>query len=69
MPDVEYVGVGARFGTPLESKEKHANETRLVLADPPDCCSKPKNKVFNLSYILFILKACYLSALLYHMLF
>ncbi|XP_044504057.1 signal peptide peptidase-like 4 isoform X1 [Mangifera indica] len=45
VPDVEYVGVGARFGTPLESKEKHANETRLVLADPPDCCSKPKNKL------------------------
>ncbi|XP_044493217.1 signal peptide peptidase-like 4 isoform X2 [Mangifera indica] len=45
VPEVEYVGVGARFGTTLESKEKHANETRLVLADPPDCCSKPKNKL------------------------
>ncbi|XP_031275778.1 signal peptide peptidase-like 4 [Pistacia vera] len=45
VPDIEYVGVGARFGTTLESKEKHANETRLVLADPPDCCSKPKNKL------------------------
>lgn len=54
VPEVEYVGVGARFGTTLESKEKHANETRLVLADPPDCCSKPKNKVFSLIYILLI---------------
>ncbi|GMP61437.1 hypothetical protein CsSME_00023903 [Camellia sinensis var. sinensis] len=42
----EYVGVGARFGPTLESKEKHANQTKLVLADPSDCCTKPKNKVF-----------------------
>ncbi|XP_059634185.1 signal peptide peptidase-like 4 [Cornus florida] len=41
----EFVGVGARFGPTLESKEKHANHTRLTLADPPDCCSKPKNKL------------------------
>ncbi|KAF1889537.1 hypothetical protein Lal_00024864 [Lupinus albus] len=41
----EYVGVGARFGPTLESKEKRANHTRVVLADPPDCCSKPKNKL------------------------
>ncbi|KAK2407059.1 signal peptide peptidase [Trifolium repens] len=41
----EYVGVGARFGPTLESKEKHANHTRVVIADPPDCCSKPKNKL------------------------
>ncbi|XP_040372499.1 signal peptide peptidase-like 4 isoform X2 [Rosa chinensis] len=41
----EYVGVGARFGPTLESKEKHANNTRVVLADPPDCCTKPKNKL------------------------
>lgn len=41
----EYVGVGARFGPTLESKEKHANQTNLTLADPPDCCSTPKNKV------------------------
>ncbi|XP_048320974.2 signal peptide peptidase-like 4 [Ziziphus jujuba] len=34
----EYVGVGARFGPTLESKEKRANHTRVVLADPPDCC-------------------------------
>ncbi|KAK4266843.1 hypothetical protein QN277_023711 [Acacia crassicarpa] len=41
----EYVGVGARFGQSLESKEKHANHTRVALADPPDCCSKPKNEL------------------------
>ncbi|XP_027349464.1 signal peptide peptidase-like 4 [Abrus precatorius] len=41
----EYVGVGARFGPTLESKEKRANHTRVAIADPPDCCSKPKNKL------------------------
>ena len=41
----EYVGVGARFGPTLESKEKHATHTRVALADPPDCCSTPKNRV------------------------
>ncbi|CAK9328843.1 unnamed protein product [Citrullus colocynthis] len=41
----EYVGVGARFGPTLESKEKHATHTRVALADPPDCCSMPKNKL------------------------
>ncbi|KAG5565833.1 hypothetical protein RHGRI_001670 [Rhododendron griersonianum] len=41
----EFVGVGARFGPTLESKEKHANQTRLALADPPHCCSAPKNKL------------------------
>jgi signal peptide peptidase-like protein 2B len=51
----EYVGVGARFGPTLESKEKHANHTRVVIADPPDCWSKPKHKVlfkfiFNLLF-------------------
>ncbi|MBA0554256.1 hypothetical protein Golob_013372 [Gossypium lobatum] len=29
----------------MESKEKHANHTRLALADPPDCCSKPRNQL------------------------
>ncbi|BFG21995.1 hypothetical protein CerSpe_082690 [Prunus speciosa] len=43
VEDNEYVGVGARFGTSLESKEKHATNTRVVLADPPDFCRKPKN--------------------------
>lgn len=42
----EFVGVGARFGTTIESKEKKANQTRLILSNPRDCCSKPKNKVF-----------------------
>lgn len=41
----EYVGVGARFGPTLESKEKDANKSRVSLADPPDCCSTPKNKL------------------------
>ncbi|MBA0802302.1 hypothetical protein Gohar_012611, partial [Gossypium harknessii] len=45
LEDNEYVGVGARFGPTLESKEKHANHTRLALADPPDCCSKPRNQL------------------------
>ncbi|KAF8691784.1 hypothetical protein HU200_040185 [Digitaria exilis] len=35
----EFVGVGARFGPKIESKEKHANRTRLLLANPFDCCS------------------------------
>ncbi|XP_019176213.1 PREDICTED: signal peptide peptidase-like 4 isoform X2 [Ipomoea nil] len=43
--EMEFVGVGARFGPTLESKEKRANQTRLALADPPDCCSKPRNKL------------------------
>ncbi|KAI3873443.1 hypothetical protein MKW98_008095 [Papaver atlanticum] len=41
----EFVGVGARFGTTMESKEKHANHSKLALADPPDLCSPPKNKL------------------------
>ncbi|XWS77018.1 hypothetical protein CRYUN_Cryun01aG0227700 [Craigia yunnanensis] len=45
LEDNEYVGVGARFGLTLESKEKHASHTRLALADPPDCCSKPRNQL------------------------
>lgn len=42
----EYVGVGARFGLTLESKEKRANHTIVALADPPDCCRPLKNNVF-----------------------
>ena len=42
----ECVGVGARFGPTLESKEKRASHTRVVLADPPDYCSAPMKKVF-----------------------
>ncbi|XP_057780542.1 signal peptide peptidase-like 4 [Salvia miltiorrhiza] len=41
----EFVGVGARFGKSLESKEKRANQTKLALADPSDCCSTPRNKL------------------------
>ncbi|ERM94998.1 hypothetical protein AMTRI_Chr07g80730 [Amborella trichopoda] len=41
----EFVGVSARFGTPMESKEKHANQTHLSLSDPRDSCSTPKNKL------------------------
>ncbi|KDP28619.1 hypothetical protein JCGZ_14390 [Jatropha curcas] len=45
VENIEYVGVGARFGRSLESKEKNANKTRLVLADPPDLCRPPKKKL------------------------
>ncbi|CAN6586055.1 unnamed protein product [Malus baccata var. baccata] len=41
----EFVGVGARFGTTIASKEKNAQQTRLILSDPRDCCSKPKKKL------------------------
>ncbi|CAL5020301.1 unnamed protein product [Urochloa decumbens] len=41
----EFVGVGARFGPKIESKEKHANRTRLLLANPSDCCTPPTEKV------------------------
>ncbi|MBA0582772.1 hypothetical protein Gorai_024904, partial [Gossypium raimondii] len=44
IEDAEFVGVGARFGTAIVSKEKNANQRRLVLSDPRDCCSHPKNK-------------------------
>ncbi|XAR70287.1 hypothetical protein NMG60_11027091 [Bertholletia excelsa] len=43
--DREFVGVGARFGSRIMSKEKHANQTRLALSNPRDCCSPPKNKL------------------------
>ncbi|XP_044951423.1 signal peptide peptidase-like 4 [Hordeum vulgare subsp. vulgare] len=41
----EFVGVGARFGPIIESKEKHANRTGLLLANPFDCCTPLKEKV------------------------
>ena len=44
----EFVGVGARFGATIVSKEKNANQTRLVLAHPRDCCGVPKSKVLLL---------------------
>ncbi|KAL9406469.1 hypothetical protein Peur_003441 [Populus x canadensis] len=43
--DAEFVGVGARFGTTIVSKEKNANQIRLTLSDPRDCCSAPKHKL------------------------
>ncbi|XP_038971128.1 signal peptide peptidase-like 4 [Phoenix dactylifera] len=43
--DAEFVGVGARFGTTIESKEKYANRTRLSVSDPPDCCTTLKKKL------------------------
>ena len=43
----EFVGVGARFGPKIVSKEKHANRTKLTLADPIECCSPPKDKVLS----------------------
>ncbi|AAF78405.1 ESTs gb/AA586244 and gb/T21200 come from this gene [Arabidopsis thaliana] len=57
----EYVGVGARFGPTLESKEKHATLIKLAIADPPDCCSTPKNKVkfpFWLVSLVLIFPSC-----------
>lgn len=51
--EMEFVGVGARFGPTLESKEKHANQTILTLADPPDCCSPPKNKLAGEAILVF----------------
>ncbi|CAK9141899.1 unnamed protein product [Ilex paraguariensis] len=42
--NAEFVGVGARFGTTVVSKEKNAIQTRLTLSDPRYCCSPPKNK-------------------------
>lgn len=45
IEDSEFVGVGARFGTTIVSKEKNANQIPLTLSDPRDCCSPPKNKL------------------------
>lgn len=45
VEDAEFVGVGARFGRTIVSKEKKARQTRLVLSDPRDCCSPPMNKI------------------------
>ncbi|KAJ4712057.1 Signal peptide peptidase-like [Melia azedarach] len=44
IEDEEFVGVGARFGTTIVSKEKNANQDPLTLSDPRDCCSTPKKK-------------------------
>lgn len=47
---MEFVGVGARFGPTIVSKEKNANQTRLALSDPRDCCSPPKKKVLPVRF-------------------
>nr|XP_043607908.1 signal peptide peptidase-like 2 [Erigeron canadensis] len=41
----EFVGVGARFGTTIVSKEKNADRTKITQSDPRDCCSPPKKKL------------------------
>ncbi|KAI3501295.1 hypothetical protein L1887_29159 [Cichorium endivia] len=41
----EFVGVGARFGTTIVSKEKNANRTHLTQSNPRDCCSPPTKKL------------------------
>nr|AAM63609.1 growth-on protein GRO10 [Arabidopsis thaliana] len=41
----EFVGVGARFGKRIVSKEKNANQTHLVFANPRDSCTPLKNKL------------------------
>lgn len=43
--DAEFVGVGARFGTTIVSKEKNAQQTPLTLSDPRDCCKPPRKKL------------------------
>ncbi|KAI5655467.1 hypothetical protein M9H77_32654 [Catharanthus roseus] len=42
--DAEFVGVGARFGPTIVSKEKNANQVHLTRSNPRDCCSPPKQK-------------------------
>ncbi|KNA24407.1 hypothetical protein SOVF_015570 [Spinacia oleracea] len=41
----EFVGVGARFGARIVSKEKKAHHSKLTLSEPRDCCSQPTNKL------------------------
>lgn len=45
IEDSEFVGVGARFGTTIVSKEKNANQTHFTLSDPRDCCSPLRHKL------------------------
>ncbi|KAK6137475.1 hypothetical protein DH2020_028780 [Rehmannia glutinosa] len=44
VEDKEFVGVGARFGSTIVSKEKNAHQSRLALSNPRDCCSPLKKK-------------------------
>lgn len=39
----EFVGVGARFGPTLESKEKDADKSRIALADRGNCSFTTKS--------------------------
>ncbi|KAF7151472.1 hypothetical protein RHSIM_Rhsim02G0231900 [Rhododendron simsii] len=41
----EFVGVGARFGTSIVSKEKNADQTHVTLSHPRDGCSPPDGKL------------------------
>ena len=50
----EYVGVSARFVTPVVSKEEVANRSRLVLAGPYDRCTPSREKV-----LIFLYYTCY----------
>lgn len=45
VEDEQFVGVGARFGTTIVSKQKIANISRLTLSDPRDCCVPLKKKL------------------------
>lgn len=53
------MGVGARFGRRIVSKEKNANQTHVVFANPRDCCSPLKTKVYivviweSLHFVMF----------------
>ncbi|XP_063944482.1 signal peptide peptidase-like 2 isoform X2 [Daucus carota subsp. sativus] len=45
VESTKFVGVGARFGTTIVSKQKYANISRLTLSDPRDCCKPLKKKL------------------------
>ncbi|XP_071919143.1 signal peptide peptidase-like 2 isoform X1 [Coffea arabica] len=45
IENAEFVGVGARFGTTIVSKEKNAQQTHLTRSNPRDCCSPSINKL------------------------
>ncbi|KAL5697770.1 Signal peptide peptidase-like 2 [Ranunculus cassubicifolius] len=41
----EMVGLGAQFGATLVAKKKNASRSKLVLSDPFELCSQPKNQI------------------------
>ncbi|KAK1374826.1 PA domain-containing protein [Heracleum sosnowskyi] len=45
VEDAQFVGVGARFGPTVVSKQKTANISRLTLSDPRDSCVPLKKKL------------------------